>query len=81
MSIYSLDLMADLLTPPGSPPEEPHLETPQHPHYTAEYASLVKNKSTSNLLAHSRAARVPLTVDSAAKRMSIDAGQLERMAR
>ncbi|KAF2030670.1 Pkinase-domain-containing protein [Setomelanomma holmii] len=74
--------LADTLTPPGSLPEEAHFEA----HFEAlspqrsappEYASLVKNKSTSNLLSQSRG---PPAIDTA-KRMSIDAGQLDRLAR
>ncbi|KAH7382244.1 hypothetical protein BKA66DRAFT_570538 [Pyrenochaeta sp. MPI-SDFR-AT-0127] len=68
---------ADTLTPPGSPPEEPHFDALPKSRFVPEYASLVKNKSTSNLLAQSRA---PPQLDTA-KRMSIDAGQLDRMVR
>lgn len=65
---------ADPPTPPGSPPEEPHFDAaPIRPY---DYAALVKNKSTSNLLSQ----RAPAPIDTA-KRMSIDAGQLDRMAR
>lgn len=69
---------ADTLTPPGSLPEEPHFDAPPpyRPSPSPEYAALVKNKSTSNLLAQ----RGPPPIDTA-KRMSIDAGQLDRMAR
>ncbi|KAF2476905.1 Pkinase-domain-containing protein [Lindgomyces ingoldianus] len=47
--------------------------------FAASNVSLPKNKSTGNLLAHAAAAG--LAVDTSAKRMSIDAGQLDRMAR
>jgi protein-serine/threonine kinase len=69
--------LADTLTPPGSPPEEPHFEALSQQRSAPEYVSLVKNKSTSNLLSQSRG----LPVIDTAKRMSIDAGQLDRMAR
>ncbi|CAO2653226.1 Nn.00g026370.m01.CDS01 [Neocucurbitaria sp. VM-36] len=68
---------ADTFTLAGSLPEEPHFDSQPSVRYTSEYASLAKNKSTSNLLAQSR---VPPAIDTA-KRMSIDAGQLDRMAR
>lgn len=68
--------LADTLTPPGSLPEELHFDALPHFRHTPEYASLVKNKSTSNLLAQ----RGPPAIDTA-KRMSFDAGQLDRMAR
>ncbi|KAF1919084.1 hypothetical protein BDU57DRAFT_511963 [Ampelomyces quisqualis] len=60
----------------GSPPEERHFNAQPTFHDYPEYASLVKNKSTSNLLQ----ARALPAIDTA-KRMSFDAGQLDRMAR
>jgi protein-serine/threonine kinase len=71
-----MNSLADTSTPPGSPPEEPHFAALPIYHDTPEYASLVKNKSTSNLLK----SRTPLAIDTA-KRMSFDAGQLDRMTR
>jgi protein-serine/threonine kinase len=63
-------------TPPGSLPKEAHFDTLPTFRESSEYASLVKNKSTSNLLK----SRGPPAIDTA-KRMSFDAGQLDRMAR
>ncbi|KAF2125798.1 Pkinase-domain-containing protein [Dothidotthia symphoricarpi CBS 119687] len=57
----------------GSLPEEAHFK----PHHAPDHVSLVKNKSTPNLLTMSRA---PPAINTA-KRLSIDAGQLDRMAR
>jgi protein-serine/threonine kinase len=71
-----MDPLADILTPPGSLPEERHFDALPTFHDSPEYASLVKNKSTSNLLQ----ARGLSAIDTA-KRMSFDAGQLDRMAR
>ncbi|KAF1842989.1 Pkinase-domain-containing protein [Cucurbitaria berberidis CBS 394.84] len=61
----------------GSLPEEPHFDSQPNPRYTPGYAPLVKNKSTSNLLSHSR----PLPTIDTTKRRSIDAEQLDRFAR
>jgi protein-serine/threonine kinase len=68
-----MDLYADPLTPPED-------SRPPHSHvlrFANDNASLPKNKSTSNLL--SQMAPPPLSLQT--KRMSIDAGQLDRMAR
>ncbi|PVI02927.1 hypothetical protein DM02DRAFT_612577 [Periconia macrospinosa] len=72
-----MGLSADHLTPPGSPIEDS--KAPQQ--YTLRFAadhdvSLPKNKSTSNLLSQRDP---PLAVNT--KRLSIDAGQLDRMVR
>lgn len=65
-------------TPPGSLPEERYDAQSTH-HATTDHASLlVKNKSMSNLLSHTISA--PPLIETA-KRMSFDAGQLDRMAR
>jgi protein-serine/threonine kinase len=71
-----MGLLADSLTPPGSLPEEAHFDALPLFRDTAEYAALVKTQSTSNLLK----SRGPPAIDTA-KRMSFDAGQLDRMAR
>jgi protein-serine/threonine kinase len=67
---------ANALSRPGSLPEERHFDALPTFHDTAEYAALVKTQSTSNLLR----ARGPPAIETA-KRMSFDAGQLDRMAR
>ena len=72
-----MDFFADRLTPPGSPTED---SRPTHPHvlrFASDNVSLPKNKSTSNLL--SQMAPPPLSLTT--KRLSMDAGQLDRMAR
>lgn len=71
---------ADCSTPPGSLPEEPHFDalSSHRNTATADHASLVKNKSMSNLLSHAISA--PPMIETA-KRMSFDAGQLDRMTR
>jgi protein-serine/threonine kinase len=73
-----MNLTADL-TPPGSPNEEPLSSLPALTRFITapEHASLPKNKSTSNLLAQ----RSPASLSVNTKRLSIDAGQLDRMAR
>ncbi|KAI8936729.1 hypothetical protein NX059_007117 [Plenodomus lindquistii] len=76
--------------PPGSPPEEPLVDAAAAAaaalrantaanarHVPADYA-LVKVKSASSLLAYRAPAPPPIDT---AKRLSIDAGQLDRMAR
>ncbi|PSN67909.1 Pkinase-domain-containing protein [Corynespora cassiicola Philippines] len=68
--------VADHLTPPGSPQEDFNAPSQSLLHFASGNVSLPKNKSTGNLLAH--AAGPPLMVNTA-KRMSIDAGQLDRM--
>jgi protein-serine/threonine kinase len=68
--------LADTPTPPGSLPEEARFAALPTYHDSPEYVSLVKTKSTSNLLK----SRAPLAIETA-KRMSFDAGQLDRMAR
>lgn len=68
--------LADTLTPPGSLQEEPHFDALPIFHDSADYVPLAKTQSTSNLLR----ARGPPAIDTG-KRMSFDAGQLERMAR
>ncbi|KAF2845841.1 Pkinase-domain-containing protein [Plenodomus tracheiphilus IPT5] len=70
---------ANTLTPPGSLPEEPLLDASLNPRYVPvpDYA-LVKVKSASSLLAYRSGAPPPIDT---AKRLSIDAGQLERMTR
>lgn len=74
-----MNLTADCFTPPGSPNEEPLSSLPELSRFITapEHASLPKNKSTSNLLAQ----RTPAGLSVNTKRMSIDAGQLDRMAR
>ncbi|KAL5394797.1 hypothetical protein PMIN06_006329 [Paraphaeosphaeria minitans] len=59
--------------------EEPLSSLPQLTRFITapEHASLPKNKSTSNLLAQ----RSPASLSVNTKRMSIDAGQMDRMAR
>ncbi|KAF2628104.1 Pkinase-domain-containing protein [Macroventuria anomochaeta] len=70
--------IANYATPSGSLPEEPHFDAlPTHRNAT-DHALLVKNKSMSNLLSHTISA--PPVIDTA-KRMSFDAGQLDRMTR
>jgi protein-serine/threonine kinase len=69
--------IADILTPPGSLPEEAPFNS-LHPQHLSEYAPLVKTKSTSSLLNYRPGAPPPLVMG---KRLSIDAGQLDRMAR
>jgi protein-serine/threonine kinase len=68
--------LADSFPPPGSLPEESHFDALPKSKPPTDYAALVKNKSTSNLLAQ----RVPPPINTA-KRLSVDAGQLDRMAR
>jgi protein-serine/threonine kinase len=68
--------LADTPTPPDSLPEEPHFDALPTFHDSAEYVPLAKTQSTSNLLR----ARGPPAIDTG-KRMSFDAGQLERMTR
>jgi protein-serine/threonine kinase len=68
--------LADTLAPPGSLPEEPHFATLPTFHDSSDYVPLAKTQSTSNLLR----ARGPPAIDTG-KRMSFDAGQLERMTR
>ncbi|KAF7453289.1 SPS1 Serine-threonine protein kinase [Pyrenophora tritici-repentis] len=64
----------------GSLPEEAPLESlPQSSSHASEYAPLVKTKSTPSLLAY-RSGALPPPINTA-KRLSIDAGQLDRMAR
>jgi len=76
-----MGFIADHLTPPGSPHQAPYASLPQTlrfaPEHGHDYVSLPKNKSTSNLLAE----RSPAALSVNTKRMSIDAGQLDRMAR
>ncbi|KAJ4304734.1 serine/threonine protein kinase [Kalmusia sp. IMI 367209] len=72
-----MNVAADQLTPPGSPNEEPSSSLPQVLRFASDHVSLPKNKSTSNLL--SQRPQAGLSVNT--KRMSIDAGQLDRMAR
>ncbi|KAF9690992.1 hypothetical protein EKO04_010989 [Ascochyta lentis] len=69
---------ADCSTRPGSLPEERHFDSLPAQRTTADHASLVKNKSMSNLLA--RTTSPPPAIDTA-KRMSFDAGQLDRLTR
>jgi hypothetical protein len=64
------------LSLPGSLPEDAHFAALPSYHDSPEYVALVKTKSTSNLLK----SRAPLAIDTA-KRMSFDAGQLDRMTR
>lgn len=65
------------MSKPGSLQEGLHFDTlSSHP--TADHVSLTKNKSMSNLLSHTVSA--PPIIDTA-KRMSFDAGQLDRMTR
>lgn len=73
MHIADAFAAADTITPPGSLPEEAHFES----HNVSDHVGLVKTKSASNLLAQPRAPSAITT----AKRMSIDAGQLDRMVR
>ncbi|KAF2264925.1 Pkinase-domain-containing protein [Lojkania enalia] len=71
--------VADLLTPPGSPQHsEPQPSSRPTLRFAPSNVSLPKNKSTGNLLA--QASSPKLAVDTR-KRMSFDAGQLDRMAR
>jgi protein-serine/threonine kinase len=65
------------LTPAGPLPAERRFDALPVFHDTAEYAALVKTQSTSDLL---RAPRGLHAIDTT-KRMSFDAGQLDRMAR
>ncbi|KAF1945745.1 Pkinase-domain-containing protein [Clathrospora elynae] len=62
----------------GSPPEDAPLDGLPPAQYLGEYAPLAKTKSTSSLLAY-RSGAPPLL--KMAKRLSIDVGQLDRMAR
>lgn len=68
--------LTDMIRAPGSLPQEAHFDALPNLRSPSEYAPLVKNKSTSNLLS----ARAPPAIDTA-KRMSFDAGQLDRLAR
>lgn len=70
--------IANYSTPPGSIPEEPHFDTFPAQRNTTDHVLLTKNKSMSNLLTHTISA--PPLLDTA-KRMSFDAGQLDRMTR
>ncbi|KAK1916166.1 hypothetical protein P3342_003981 [Pyrenophora teres f. teres] len=64
----------------GSLPEEAPFESlPQSSSHASGYAPLVKTKSTPSLLAY-RSGALPPPINTA-KRLSIDAGQLDRMAR
>lgn len=72
-----MGLAANRLTPPGSPHQDSISQLQPVLRFAPDHVSLPKNKSTSNLLAQESAA--PLSVNT--KRMSIDAGQLDRMAR
>lgn len=71
----------DALTPLGSPHEESASSLPPLTRFTSlpehHHVSLPKTKSTSNLLSQ----RSPAALSVNTKRMSIDAGQLDRMAR
>lgn len=71
----------DTFTPPGSPHEEPASSLPYLTRFTSlpehHNATLPKTKSASNLLSQ----RSPASLSVNTKRMSIDAGQLDRMAR
>lgn len=71
---------ANYATPPGSLPEEREHHFGALPTHrdTTDHVSLTKNKSMSNLLSHTISA--PPIIDTA-KRMSFDAGQLDRMTR
>lgn len=73
-----MDLLADALTPPGSLPEEAPFNSFAQSQHLSEYAPLVKTKSTSSLLSWRTGPPPPIDT---AKRLSIDAGQLDRMAR
>ena len=68
-----MDLLADVLTPPGSLPEEAPFNSFAQSQHLSEYAPLVKS------LLNWRTGPPP-PIDTA-KRLSIDAGQLDRMAR
>ncbi|EMD60566.1 hypothetical protein COCSADRAFT_98441 [Bipolaris sorokiniana ND90Pr] len=70
--------LADVLTPPGSLSEEAPFDSLSQSEPIAEYAPLVKTKSTPSLLNYRSGPPPPLNT---AKRLSIDAGQLDRMAR
>lgn len=63
---------------PGSLQEGSHFDTLSTHRSTTDHVSLTKNKSMSNLLSHTVSA--PPIIDTA-KRMSFDAGQLDRMTR
>lgn len=75
LPLLHMNLPADVT--PGH--EEPLSSLPELTRFTTapEHASLPKNKSTSNLLSQ----RSPANLSVSTKRMSIDAGQLDRMAR
>ncbi|RMZ66441.1 serine threonine- kinase [Pyrenophora seminiperda CCB06] len=60
------------------PKEEAPLESQPQSSHGSEYAPLVKTKSTPSLLAYRSGTLPPINT---AKRLSIDAGQLDRMAR
>ncbi|KAF1833450.1 Pkinase-domain-containing protein [Decorospora gaudefroyi] len=64
----------------GSLPEEASFHTLPHVQHVSDYAPLVKTKSTPSLLAYRAAAGPPPPLNTA-KRLSIDAGQMDRMAR
>ena len=65
-------------TPAGSLQEGSHFDALSNLTSTTDYGALTKNKSMSNLLSHTISA--PPAIDTA-KRMSFDAGQLDRMTR
>lgn len=71
-----MEPLADTRNPPGSVPEEVHFNGLPTFHDSPDYVPLAKTQSTSNLLR----ARGPPAIDTG-KRMSFDAGQLERMTR
>lgn len=71
----SMCSIANYATPPGSLPEEPYFAPLRAAN---DHVSLTKNKSMSNLLSHTISA--PPAIDTA-KRMSFDAGQLDRITR
>lgn len=62
----------------GSPDAQPQPTAKPSLRFTSDNAPLPKNKSTGNLLSHASGA--PLAIDTR-KRMSFDAGQLDRMAK
>ncbi|KAF1996554.1 Pkinase-domain-containing protein [Amniculicola lignicola CBS 123094] len=72
-----MDAVADRITPPGSPQEEPKSAYQPSLRFAEHNVFLPKNKSTGNLLAHAAGAP-PLAIDTT-KRMSFDAGQLDRL--
>lgn len=76
----SEDSTADPVSSLGSLPEEPHFKSLPHSRYNDDGfgTPLGKTKSTSNLLSMRSGAPPPIVTE---KRMSIDAGQLDRMMR